>query len=65
MVRFYLFRPENAREGDVIVLTKPLGTQVAVNLNQWRYKDSSWETVADIITKDEGIYIYSKLFSLE
>ena len=27
--------PINAKEGDVIILTKPLGTQVAVNMWQW------------------------------
>lgn len=27
--------PDGALPGDVIVLTKPLGTQVAVNLNEW------------------------------
>jgi selenide,water dikinase len=29
------FRPENAVAGDVLVLTKPLGTQIAVNSHQW------------------------------
>lgn len=28
-------RPEHAEAGDLVVLTKPLGTQVAVNLWQW------------------------------
>ena len=28
-------RPENAVVGDVLVLTKPLGTQIAVNAHQW------------------------------
>ena len=32
---FVTFRPENAVAGDVIVLTKPLGTQIAVNAHQW------------------------------
>jgi selenide, water dikinase len=27
--------PDNAREEDVLVLTKPLGTQIAVNAKQW------------------------------
>jgi len=31
-----LVRPEGALAGDVLVLTKPLGTQVAANLWQWR-----------------------------
>ena len=29
------FRPDQAVPGDVLVLTKPLGTQVAVNAHQW------------------------------
>lgn len=29
------YRPDQAVEEDVIVLTKPLGTQVAVNAHQW------------------------------
>ena len=29
------FRPDGAVPGDVLVLTKPLGTQVAVNAHQW------------------------------
>lgn len=33
-------RPVNAVPGDIIVLTKPLGTQVAVNLNEWRQLES-------------------------
>lgn len=29
------YRPDNAVPGDVLVLTKPLGTQVAVAVHQW------------------------------
>ena len=36
--------------GDVIVLTKPLGTQIAVNLFQWRKKPEKWQRVADIVS---------------
>ena len=32
---FYYFSPR-AAPGDVLVLTKPLGTQVAVNTHQWK-----------------------------
>lgn len=32
-----------AEIGDILVLTKPLGTQVAVNLNQWAIDgDNKW-----------------------
>lgn len=32
---FFFPRPDGAVPGDVLVLTKPLGTQVAVNAHQW------------------------------
>ena len=33
-------RPDGAMDGDVLVLTKPLGTQIAVNVHQWVNKVS-------------------------
>ena len=30
-------KSDGAKPGDVVVLTKPLGTQVAVNVHQWRF----------------------------
>jgi len=49
--------PEHAIPGDVIVLTKPLGTQVAVNLHQWLHQEK-WNNVKNIITVDEVIRAY-------
>lgn len=46
-------RPENAVDGDVLVLTKPLGTQIAVNLHQWLSQENYWNKVKDIISVDE------------
>ena len=31
----FIFRPDAAEVGDVLVITKPLGTQIAVNAHQW------------------------------
>jgi selenide,water dikinase len=31
-------RVDRGQPGDVLVLTKPLGTQVAVNVHEWRIK---------------------------
>jgi len=49
--------PVNAVDGDLIVLTKPLGTQVSVNLHQWKsspvHKQKYWPRVQDIITEEE------------
>lgn len=47
--------PVNAVPGDVIVLTKPLGTQVAVNMYEWLSKPQKWETIKDTISEEEGI----------
>lgn len=51
---FLSFRPENIVEGDVLVLTKPLGTQVAVNVHQWLSTGNYWDAVKDSISEDEG-----------
>lgn len=47
--------PVGALAGDVIVLTKPLGTQVAVNLHQWLHLSPSpwWEKVKHVVTPEE------------
>jgi len=49
--------PENAVAGDVLVLTKPLGTQVAVNVSQWRYNER-WQRIEDLMTKEEAARAY-------
>ena len=49
-----IIRPENAVVGDVIVLTKPLGTQVAVNVFQWKKKPEQWQRVAQVVTSDDA-----------
>lgn len=49
-------RPDQLQIGDVIVLTKPLGTQVAVNAHQWNSLDNHrWKQIQDIITAEEGL----------
>jgi len=45
--------PVNAIPNDVIVLTKPLGTQVAVNANQWRFQERRWSRIQDMISMEE------------
>jgi len=46
-----MIRPENAQPGDVLVLTKPLGTQLAVNAHQWLHQPDKWQQV----TADTGL----------
>jgi len=50
--------PEDAVEGDVLVLTKPLGTQVAVNVHQWMFNETKWNRVSDIMSKDDAERAY-------
>jgi len=50
--------PENIVEGDVLILTKPLGTQVSVNAYQWLSQESNWNMIKDIITEEEVIRSY-------
>ena len=50
------FIPSNgAQPGDVLVLTKPIGTQVAVNVHQWKTQSSSkWTECEKYITEEEA-----------
>lgn len=48
-----------AKPGDVLVLTKPLGNQLAVNAHQWLISNpTKWETIKDAITEQEVIDAY-------
>ncbi|CAH0477485.1 unnamed protein product [Peronospora belbahrii] len=49
-----IIRPENAVVGDVIILTKPLGTQVAVNLIQWKLKPERWQRVDQVVKHEDA-----------
>lgn len=51
-------RPDGCRPGDVLVLTKPLGTQVAVNLWQWR-GSAKWDRVAHIASMELATAAYN------
>jgi selenide,water dikinase len=47
--------PNNAQPTDLILLTKPLGTQVSANLIQWIItNDKRWEKSKTLITEDEA-----------
>lgn len=49
--------PVNASVGDVLVLTKPLGTQVAVNAHQWLGRPK-FQEVADVISEEQALAAY-------
>ncbi len=46
--------PNGAKPGDVLILTKPLGTQCIVNTVQWFLEsDKRWDKVKEYITEEE------------
>lgn len=56
-----LVRPCSALVGDLIVLTKPLGTQIAVNLFEWFYsKRQHFERLTTKLEEGEVLEIFNK-----
>lgn len=54
-------RPENAKEGDVLILTKPLGTQVSVNVYEWlTINPKRWNKIKDVISKEDALKSFGK-----
>lgn len=51
-------RPVYGKEGDVLVLTKPLGTQLAVNMFEWMRTAAKFNRVKGVITVDEIVAAY-------
>ena len=61
----HLFRPDNAVVGDVLVLTKPLGTQVAVNAYQWLDQPERWNRIKLVVSEDDVRKAYQRaMFSM-
>uniref|UniRef100_A0AAQ6AAD1 selenide, water dikinase n=1 Tax=Amphiprion ocellaris TaxID=80972 RepID=A0AAQ6AAD1_AMPOC len=57
--------PDGAVPGDVLVLTKPLGTQVAVNAHQWLEQPERWNKIKLVVTKEEVKEAYQEaMFSM-
>lgn len=53
-------RPDNAVIGDVLVLTKPLGTQVAVNAHQWLDQPDRWNRIKLVVSEDDVRKAYQR-----
>ena len=56
-------RPDNAEDGDVLVLTKPLGTQIAVNAHQWMEQPERWKTICQHVSKEDVVKAYQRAMS--
>ena len=50
--------PLNAQIGDVLILTKPLGVQMACNILRWCENPQKWETIMKTLTKEEALESY-------
>ena len=50
---FGIDRPDGAVVGDVLVLTKPLGTQVAVNAYQWLDQPDRWNRIRLVVHEED------------
>ena len=48
-----IVRPNRAEPGDILVLTKPLGTQIVGNLALWMLDDSRWNTVVSHLIEEQ------------
>ncbi|NXF42350.1 SPS1 dikinase, partial [Nyctibius bracteatus] len=58
-------RPDSAVPGDVLVLTKPLGTQVAVSAHQWLDNPERWNKIKLVVTREEVELAYQEaMFSM-
>ncbi|XP_048879817.1 selenide, water dikinase 3 [Brienomyrus brachyistius] len=52
--------PDSAVPGDVLVLTKPLGTQVAVNAHQWLDMPDKWNKIKLVVSREEVEQAYQE-----
>lgn len=55
--------PFNAVVSDVLVLTKPLGTQVAVNAHQWLDNPDRWNKIKLVVSEDDVKRAYLRAMS--
>ncbi|NXE71351.1 SPS1 dikinase, partial [Calcarius ornatus] len=53
-------RPDSAVPGDVLVLTKPLGTHMAVTAHQWLDMPERWNKIKLVVTREEVELAYQE-----
>jgi selenide,water dikinase len=60
------YTPRNAKSGDILVLTKPLGAQMVVNVNQYmRNNDEKWNILESHGLVDRESFTQTYLSSVE
>ena len=48
--------------GDVLVLTKPLGTQMALTLHKWKEDPETWEKLKNTVSAEDVDIAYNVAF---
>ena len=56
----FYFSPDSAVVGDVLVLTKPLGTQVCVNAHQWLDQPERWNRIKLVVSEEDVRKAYQR-----
>ena len=57
---FLIFSPDSAVVGDVLVMTKPLGTQVAANAHQWMDQPERWNRIKLVVSEEDVRKAYQR-----
>lgn len=55
-----IIMPIHAKPGDVLVLTKPIGTQLAVNCKQWMHDSNKWANYSHLVSRQDVLRAYHK-----
>lgn len=59
LIYLNIHRPYKAVAGDVLLLTKPIGAQIACNIHRWcESNDSRYNKVSDILSRDDVEVVY-------
>ena len=59
--RSEIIMPKNAQPGDVLILTKPLGVQLASNVPNWMEENSdNWKKIREHLTTEELLEAHEK-----
>ena len=55
-----IFSLDSAVVGEVLVMTKPLGTQVAANAHQWMDQPERWNRIKLVVSEEDVRKAYQR-----
>ena len=64
LIEHEIIRADGLQSGDVLVLTKPLGSQIAANLALWIGDEVKWRKASTVVDLDTAIRAVQKLVDL-